>query len=59
METATNETNGKSRISLPTFGCEGCEQRKVIMGAGDWKVDLGIALILVALGILFWKVKIA
>lgn len=52
------QSNGKSKISLPTFGCEGCENRKQIMGAGEWKIDLGILLIIIAGAVLFWKVKI-
>lgn len=51
--------NGKSRLSLPTFGCEGCQNRKEIMGSGDWKIDIGIFVLILAGVILFYKVKIA
>lgn len=51
--------NGKPWWSIPTFGCEGCESRKSIMGAGDWRADLAIvALILIGCAI-FYKVKVA
>jgi hypothetical protein len=51
--------NGKSRFSFPTFGCEGCESRKAIMGAGNWKVDAAILAVIVAFIVVMWKVKIA
>lgn len=53
----TQTQNGKG-FSFPTFGCEGCENRKQIMGAGDWKIDVGILLVIIALAVFFWRVKI-
>lgn len=56
-----NVQNGSKRFpfSLPTMGCKGCEERKAIMGSGNWQVDAAIALIIIAGIILVYKVKIA
>lgn len=53
--------NGKPRFSfsLPTFGCEGCESRKSIMGAGSWQTDLAIIAVILIGCAVFYKVKIA
>lgn len=58
MNAETAQSNGKSKISLPTFGCQGCQNRKEIMGAGDWKVDVAVIFIIAALCVVLYKVKI-
>lgn len=50
--------NGSSPFSFPTFGCKGCESRKEIMGAGNWKIDAAIVLLILLGCVLFWRVKI-
>jgi hypothetical protein len=59
---AMSETqNGKPRFnfSLPTFGCEGCESRKTIMGAGSWQADLAVVAIILIGCVILYKVKVA
>lgn len=58
MVDATSTSNGKGKIPFPTFGCQGCQNRKEIMGAGDWKMDVAILAVIIAIAIFFWRVKI-
>jgi hypothetical protein len=51
--------NGKFNFSIPDFGCKGCKDRKQIMGAGNWQVDVTLLLLILAGCYLFYKVKIA
>lgn len=53
------QTNGRGKLEFPTFGCKGCEERKAIMGAANWQVDLVIALLIAAGLFLFYRVKVA
>ncbi len=58
MSVQQSNGNGK-KFSLPTFGCEGCEDRKAMLTAGNWQIDAALfALILLAAFVMF-KVKIA
>lgn len=52
------QTNGKKTFSFPTFGCQGCANRKEIMGAGTWQIDAAIILLIIAGAVVFYKVKI-
>lgn len=55
----TQNGNGKPSFTIPTFGCKGCEERKSIMGAGSWQIDLVILAVILAGCFLFYKVKVA
>jgi hypothetical protein len=59
METDTQTQNGNgNKFSLPTFGCKGCEDRKQIMGADNWQIDVAILLLIAIGAVVLWKVKI-
>jgi hypothetical protein len=57
MESTQN--GHKRQFNLPTFGCEGCERRKDIMGAGNWRLDVALILFAIAAALVMWRVKIA
>jgi hypothetical protein len=58
MDATETPQNGKGLFSLPTFGCEGCANRKEMLTAGNWQVDLAILAIILAGAVVFYKVKI-
>lgn len=52
------QSNGKRTFNIPTFGCEGCANRKEMLTAGNWQIDLAILAIIIAGAVVFYKVKI-
>ena len=58
METDTKTQNGNGKFSIPTFGCKGCGDRKQIMGADNWQIDVAILLLIIIGAVVLWRVKI-
>lgn len=58
MDAIQTPQNGKTKFSFPTFGCEGCQDHKAMLTAGNWQMDVAILLLIMAGAVVFYKVKI-
>ena len=51
------QANGKQTWN-PFSGCEGCQERKAILTAGNWQTDLTILIIIGLLAAILYKINI-